>query len=139
MEDNSLNRKLFAFFDTDGSLELNFVEYAVSLWNFLTVKNIGLTIFLMADIKGKGVLTYQIARKILEEIHCIDDFEKSPLFYLFVSMKNAAEEADTITLDNFLNTCQSSPSLCSPLFTTQVKLRGRVLNPNFWVDLSRKR
>ena len=47
LEDHSLHRKLFSYFDEDESGHLNFAEFACTLWNFLTAKSLGLIFFNM--------------------------------------------------------------------------------------------
>ena len=47
LEDNILHRKLFSYFDEDGSGYLNFAEFTCTLWNFLTSKSLGLIFFNM--------------------------------------------------------------------------------------------
>lgn len=139
LKDNSLHRKVFAFFDIDNSMELNFGEYALSLWNFLTMKNLGLAVFLMADPEGKGSLSYSTTKRIFEEVHSIGDLEKSPLYHVYAKMKNDAMEVDTIILDSFVDACLNNPSMTNPLFVLQTKLRENVLSPLFWVDMKSNR
>ena len=52
LELNPLHRKLFQYFDEDGSEQLNFAEFTCTVWNFLTAKKLGMIFFNMVSMNA---------------------------------------------------------------------------------------
>lgn len=135
LEDNILHRKLFSYFDEDGSGYLNFAEFTCTLWNFLTSKSLGLIFFNMADIIGKGTLTNDELKALMEQVHNITDLEQNKLMWTeFVNVRKGVEIFNFIKVDEIIDFIAANPSLAGPIFIIQTNLRQNVMNTNFWID-----
>ena len=135
MEATRLNLMLFMFFDTDNSSQLNFAEYTATLWNFLTVGNVALNVFLMADGKGQGYITDDQCKNLIETLHGIDDLQRNKnMFKCYMAMKDAMTDIGKITLENFLEGVLNGPTLVNPIFLLQAKLKKMVLSESIWND-----
>lgn len=140
LEITPLTRRLFRYFDEDGSGQLNFAEFACTVWNFLTAKNLGIICFNMADLEGKGVIRNGELKELLEIVHSLPNLESNEgMMSEFNSLKNGAEKFDSILNDSVVELTNKNPSIAGPVFAIQVKIRQALLNGKFWVDLANLR
>jgi Ca2+-binding EF-hand superfamily protein len=70
LEKSAFTKRLFGVFDEDGSGEIDFNEFALSIWNFcaLSKGTMGMFIFDLYDVDGSGKLTAGEVTKLVEDI-----------------------------------------------------------------------
>lgn len=72
IEENELTTKLYRSFDVDNSHELDFCEFTVSFWNYLTMDAYYLPtfVFYTFDDDDNGSLDFFEVKAVVETIHC---------------------------------------------------------------------
>ena len=68
-----------------------------TLWNFLTIKNLGFVVFLMADQVGSGILTVAAMKTILETVHSVQSLDSlSLMMSILAKVKDSCIEFDKL-------------------------------------------
>lgn len=141
---------IFTIMDFDGSGELNFLEFACSLWNFLSTdeKTLGGFIYLLCP-QTKGVIDPDAAVCKEEVYVAIDDMEGA-LRKIHSKRKDKAERkafddvmvlfrssfhTGVIQVKRFQIFCYENPHLLSPLVKVQLQLQQYLIDPKFWQDM----
>ena len=166
VEFGPLEASLFNIFDYTKSGKLNFIEFVCAMWNFLTVPEDELSIFmyLMKDpsavmrIKCKSwqhlVLsnckyncfcsTFGIymgsdtdIMNMLEVVHK-RRVDSSPALTMMFNEAKSKLPAEASMAD-FVKWAKSNTSLVSPLLILQIKMRKKLLGERYWVKLTQIR
>jgi hypothetical protein len=143
-------KDIFSVMDFDGSGELSFLEFACSLWNFLSTdeKTLGGFIYLLCP-QTKGIVDPDAA-VVKEEIYVgVLDMEAA-LRRIHSKRKDNSEKKafdDVMTLfrstfrngvvqvKRFQIFCYENPHLLAPLVKVQLQLQTFIIDAKFWKDM----
>eukprot|EP00639_Heterosigma_akashiwo_P031669 CAMPEP_0194672140 /NCGR_PEP_ID=MMETSP0295-20121207/6257_1 /TAXON_ID=39354 /ORGANISM="Heterosigma akashiwo, Strain CCMP2393" /LENGTH=370 /DNA_ID=CAMNT_0039555771 /DNA_START=135 /DNA_END=1244 /DNA_ORIENTATION=+ len=146
---SQFTNRVFRIFDEDGSGELDFREFVVSMWNYCTLAKNALVMFafdlydsdnsgvidirevelMLKEVYGEGFQASQLAQKVLRHMRMIDGDARLPL-----SMQRCE-----VTAEQFGQFCRKHATLLLPAFTMQETLREAVGGKRLWERLSRRR
>ena len=124
-----LQEKLFQFFDEDRSGELNFCEFACSIWNLLSTKKFGQYAFILCDDDLSQKVSVQELENLIEFMHRVP-IKQSPHFGIISKFKN--KYMADVPMDVFIDWCEKNPGVCGPICTIQLNLRNQIINKKFW-------
>lgn len=134
-----LAKRAFYAFDLDGSGELDYGEFTVSIWNFLsiTMGDLGAFFFEVYDLDRSGTLDRAELRKLLEEAYGgpehMSKFNEDALERVLHRKK------ESYTLAEFKSMIEHNPTMFWPIKTLQNELKARVVNEKFWDFMARAR
>ena len=123
MNDNYFSRFIFTMFDEDQSGLINFLEFVVSVWNFLTAntKHLGAIMYYLREPSGKLHITHPDCKTILETIH---QGKTENIKNLTLGLAELRRLYDTfLSIEDVSNFVMLRPYIVTPLFVFQTKLR----------------
>lgn len=138
---SSLDLKLFQFFDEDGSGELNFMEFVMSMWFFLSIAedSIAEVAFLIKDPTAKKSLGVDAIVELLEMVHQ-KKMQNSPVVNeAIASLSDSESFTGVMNIVEFKNWTIKYPSLVNPLRVLQAAYRKAVVSISFWTTIRDRR
>jgi Ca2+-binding EF-hand superfamily protein len=137
IEKDKLNKKLFSFFDIDGNDALDFCEFTLSFWHFLTldVPSIPGFVFHLFDADNNMQLDFTELQQVVEVTH------KTTLTRnrLLRSLAEDLQDSAPLSRTQFIKYCSTHISVCQPLLALQLNLQDKFLGTDFWSQLSYRR
>lgn len=134
-------QRIFSIFDEDGSGEIDFREFVLSLWNYCTLTKATLDMFSfdLYDRDGSGELSAKEVKKMLKDIY---GKEYSTNFHA-QNIKNDLKEIEkngiAVDIEQFREFCRNHQALLFPAARMQLYLQQKVLGRGFWHKNSQRR
>lgn len=140
LERTSYVEKTFAYFDTTGGGEIDFLEFVVSSWNVCSLDPHTLTRFTfdMYDVDSDGLLSCPEIETMVKELYGQFGMQSSLGSECRDALMHLAEENGAITLDLFATFSLNHSMLLFPIYQIQRKLQSKVLGLRFWKSLHRR-
>lgn len=136
-------------FDHDGSGQIDFREFVVSMWNYCTFTQQALVEFAfdLYDLDGSGEIDLKEMQLIVKEVYG-DSFRTSQ--YAKKIMEKVAQlgqdsgdmaiaNVTVIDKPQFARFTQKHPAMLFPAFRLQQELQKRVMGIQFWKKAAKKR
>mmetsp|Transcript_122404 Transcript_122404/g.341494 ORF Transcript_122404/g.341494 Transcript_122404/m.341494 type:complete len:333 (-) Transcript_122404:63-1061(-) len=147
LERTKFAKRAFSLFDQDGSGQIDFREWVVSMWNYCTFTKQALVDFAfdLYDLDGSGEIDLAEMQLIVKEVYG-DNFRTS--VYAKKIMEKVHEmgsrNAETgvppqITRDQFAIFAQKHPAMLFPAFRLQQELQKKCLGMGFWKKAGKTR
>ena len=141
----NLNERIFHIMDATGSGELTFLQFSLTLWNYLTLGHRALIrlSFSLLDPDNTGFISFEDLGELIGEVHG-GDWQSLPRMKP-VAMgvaRIAAKEGDndgTIGLKAFEKICSEYPALLFPAYSAQLRLREAILGKSYWEKEQKRR
>ena len=151
MKDTAFARRAFSVMDEDGSGEIDFGEFTITLYNFCSFTKEGLTRFAfeLYDADGSGTIdmdeamgilkemfgrkykTNATANKIAKQMESFDWRQNSGMY-------ESGQGELQITYIGFSEFVKKHPGLLYPAFNIQMQLQQNILGSGFWLDEARR-
>jgi len=140
-----LNERIFHVMDGAGTGELTFLQFSLTLWNYLTLGHRALIrlSFSLLDPDNTGFVSFEDLGELIGEVHG-GDWQSLPRMKP-VAMgvaRIAAKEGDndgTIGLKAFEKILSEYPALLFPAYSAQLRLREAILGKSYWEKEQKKR
>ena len=136
-------KRVFSIFDEDGSNEIDFREFVVTLWQYCTLGRTQLVMFAfdLYDRDSSGEIDMEELQGMLRELYGKRYAENSTAVNLIkhINALNNREFAENVSVDTFAEFVRSHPAMLSPAFLMQQNLRDRVLGGHWWDQRARER
>ncbi|KAK7241072.1 calcium ion binding protein [Aureococcus anophagefferens] len=145
-------KRVFSIFDEDGSNEIDFREFVVTLWQrgagarrarYCTLGRTQLVMFAfdLYDRDSSGEIDMAELNGMLKELYGKRYAANATAVNLLkhINAMNDREYADNITVDTFTEFVRTHPAMLSPAFLMQQNLRDRVLGGAWWDRRARER
>jgi Ca2+-binding EF-hand superfamily protein len=140
-----LNERIFHVMDGAGTGELTFLQFSLTLWNYLTLGHRALIrlSFSLLDPDNTGFVSFEDLGELIGEVHG-GDWQSLPRMKP-VAMgvaRIAAKEGDndgTIGLKAFEKILGEYPALLFPAYSAQLRLREAILGKSYWEKEQKKR
>lgn len=141
----NLNERIFHIMDATGSGELTFLQFSLTLWNYLTLGHRALIrlSFSLLDPDNTGFISFEDLGELIGEVQG-GDWQSLPRMKP-VAMgvaRIAAKEGDndgTIGLKAFEKICSEYPALLFPAYSAQLRLREAILGKSYWEKEQKRR
>jgi hypothetical protein len=133
--------KLFAAVDFDGNDAIDFKEFTLGLWNFLSLSTdfLPALVFHLYDPLKFNSIDMKEFKEMLEAIHGV----KLSTFTLALNniMKDLllSNKDDGITVEKFGLLCVDNPFIVKPIVKLQNQLRKKIVGADFWKKLEFRR
>jgi hypothetical protein len=145
LEPTPFIRRVFKVMDMDNSGELNFIEFIISMWNFLCndEKSLGEFIYLLvpktpSEIREKRTATSKIG-EMIKAIHMKTDGGDADDALDLQIKKIETKHPTNIMSEEFRQHIYENQSILIPVLKAQSKIRERLLGSDFWIKLTKKR
>uniref|UniRef100_A0A7S1CAR3 EF-hand domain-containing protein n=1 Tax=Bicosoecida sp. CB-2014 TaxID=1486930 RepID=A0A7S1CAR3_9STRA len=148
LERTKFAKRAFSLFDHDGSGQIDFREFVVSMWNYCTFTQQSLIEFAfdLYDLDGSGEIDLKEMQLIVKEVYG-SSFRTSA--YAKKIMEKVAQIGHASSLDvktaaqidkgMFARFTQKHPAMLFPAFRLQQELQKRVMGVAFWKRAAKKR
>lgn len=141
IESTPCNRGIFSWIAKESNHEvqcLNFFQFAVVMWNFLTIDKEDLPkfVFFIFDVKDSGQLQ---SSEIIELVKTIYHTHHSQSKVIRQLLRKLELENKSYSVDAFTAWTKSHHSLLNPLFSMQKKLRQKIIGYSYWNSLKERR
>lgn len=138
-----MGKRFFLLFDTDRNGELDFTEFVMCTWNYLTLDDICLIdlAFQMYDIDGTGSLDSFDVSKILMEGYGSEKRMSQPIFDLYSQFTERHGKYYRQNFDcyQFRKLVLANMVLFWPLFVLHKEMSRRIIGAKFWQKHAKKR
>ena len=95
---------------------------------------------MQADAFGKGEITNDQLRTLMEDVHRLRNLEEHKLFWSeFTEIRKNAEKYNCIRGHEIVDFIKANASLAGPIFIIQTNLREKVIDAKFWVERANHR
>jgi hypothetical protein len=92
---------------------------------------------LKADRKYAKTITLKDVKTVLEIIHVVDKLEKLPaMMAILTKIKDKCTNLDEVLLNTFSDITSKNPTLTSPIFSTQEKMRKKIIGSSYWTEMT---
>jgi len=134
----SFRSRVFRILDEDQSETLDFREFVLSLWNYLTLSKATLVLFAfdLYDQNSNGDLSPQEIQGMLHELY---DKSYDAHYNAKGVVYNLVQRESHMSIEAFQKFAQDHPSMLFPAFQLQHALRQRILGVHFWERASHRR
>jgi hypothetical protein len=134
IDETPCNLKIFSFLNNEKELYLNFLEFCVVLWNFLTVdrNDYAHFVYVLYDSDSSGRIDSHEIIGMIETIH--KNARSNPQTSQIISSL-IAESRKEYSLEQFIKWFKVHMSLLNPLVTLQTRLRKSLISEEFWMNL----
>ena len=142
IERTGFNARSFAVMDIDGSQELSFFEFVLSIWNYGTLSKETLIAFAfdLYDLDGSGAIGAEEVTQMCAELYGAAWKENASARATSAELVAALEGAGCdLELPRFAAFVATHSALLFPAFKMQATLRGKVLGVAHWGKLSKER
>jgi serine/threonine-protein phosphatase 2B regulatory subunit len=131
--------RVFQVMDGDGSKELDFVEFVVSLWNFCSLNLGGLILFAFTlyDADDSGELEMDELMVMLKEIYG-SSAEISSRVTTLVKKIDASGDG-SVQIHEFIRACKRHGQILAPAHSVQEYLQQKSFGTGYWKELVKKR
>eukprot|EP00602_Paraphysomonas_sp_CaronLab_P003615 CAMPEP_0185030798 /NCGR_PEP_ID=MMETSP1103-20130426/17872_1 /TAXON_ID=36769 /ORGANISM="Paraphysomonas bandaiensis, Strain Caron Lab Isolate" /LENGTH=413 /DNA_ID=CAMNT_0027566057 /DNA_START=158 /DNA_END=1399 /DNA_ORIENTATION=+ len=138
IESTKFNDAVFNFCDDSQCGHLNFLEFVVAMWNFLTIDHsqIGSFAFLLFDTDETGQLDSEEVLNMIYVIHNNTHIKSKAVGHVIDKLKSSKE---SFSLENFDHWSRTHMSLLEPVLLLQKKLRQNIISERYWLSLSNRR
>ena len=138
-EQDEFTDAVFRVLDVDNSGQVDFREFSLTLWNYLTFdrKSLALFAFSMFDEDKSRTMEKSEVCRLVKLVYGIG-------FNDNVRLKRVMEVLDLdgdgeVNADEFVLMCKQYPMLLWPAHAQQQMLRKRIIGDRFWWHVSKKR
>lgn len=134
--------KCFAYFDTTGGDDIDFLEFMVSVWNICTLKIDTLTNFSfdLYDLDSDGELSFPEIERMVQELYGKDGTLTSQGKECLKDVTLFAEErGGTLNLTAFTVYTMNHSMLLFPVFQIQRIIQAKVMGVRYWQEIDRRR
>lgn len=124
--------------DEDHSETLDFREYVLSLWNYLTLSKATLVLFAfdLYDQNSNGELSH---KEIIGMLHDLYGKSYDAHFNAKGVVHDIIQHKTHMSIETFQKFAQENPSMLFPAFQMQHAMRQRILGVHFWERASHRR
>ena len=131
--------RVFQVMDGDGSKELDFVEFVVSLWNFCSLNKGGLILFAFTlyDVDDSGELEGNEMMLLIKEIYGQHAEVSSRVTKLLKQIDASGD--GTVQIHEFIRACKRHGQILQPAHSVQEYLQQKSFGLKFWKDCIKKR
>mmetsp|Transcript_18568 Transcript_18568/g.25651 ORF Transcript_18568/g.25651 Transcript_18568/m.25651 type:complete len:415 (-) Transcript_18568:523-1767(-) len=140
LDRTTFTERIFSIFDEDGSGEIDFREFVLSLWNYCTLSKSTLDLFAfdLYDVDSSGYLSVAEIDGMLKDVYGKNAMSNQ--YARGVSSDLKAIEADgDLDVDAFKQFARNHPALLFPAFLMQSTLQRRILGQRFWHNHANRR
>ena len=132
--------RIFSIFDEDGSGEIDFREFVLSLWNYCTLGKSILDLFSfdLYDRDSSGALSVQEIEGMCKDIYGKTYKSNMQAKGIMRELGNLGRD-DDLDLEFFCKFCRTHQALLFPCFRLQEVLRKSCLGTSFWERHSQRR
>jgi hypothetical protein len=126
-------RVIFGVFENDKCECLNFLEFAATIWNFLTIADflLGALTFELCDNKLGHMIQSEDVVSIIDGLHSNStDSKKKVLAYDLIGKLKAARE--TFTLATYKQYLTTNKIALAPLEAIHKMLRANIIGESYW-------
>lgn len=140
LEPTPYNKRIFSCFDENSSGSVDFREYVIALWNYLTCGTATLDMFTfdLYDRDNSGFITYEEIESICKEIFGEKWNGNKSARSVIAQMKKKQGELG-LDLEGFQKFARTHQLLFKPTFEIQSIMRQKICGNSFWNNLSHKR
>lgn len=127
----------FQLFDENKTGNLSFLEYMISIWNFLSCDDeiLAASCFQLFDMERVNTLTIDEVKYMLNAVWSFNTSKN--MINVFDHLKRNKD--GLITLVEFILLRRHFPFILEPLYTMRNKIRKKTFTLKFWSDLAEKR
>lgn len=142
LERTKFTERIFSIFDEDGSGEIDFREFVLSLWNYCTLTKATLDMFAfdLYDKDSSGELSASEVARMLQDIYGSKEAKSN---FLAKSVANDLKEIEKagqlLDIEKFRHFAKTHQALLFPAFQMQLALQQKILGVRFWERNARKR
>ena len=140
-----MNERIFHVMDTTGTGELTFLQFSLTLWNYLTLGHRALIrlSFSLLDPDNTSFISYEDLGEVINETQGIDWRKIPRLKSVALGVeKISTSEGDgegMIGLKSFERICNEYPNFLFPAFSAQLRLREAILGKSYWEREQKRR
>lgn len=146
LEGTPFVRRIFGAFDHSGNGQIDFLEFAITLWAYcpLTGPDFPLFTFDLYDWDGRGRLEYDQLQQMFADLFGPRHAEDRRAAENLAKMSGQAEEKDLmgkgmVTAAEFQNYSRAAPSMLFPAFQVQNNMRRHAGGQRYWKRVARAR
>jgi len=138
-------QRIFTIFDKDGSGEIDFTEFALSMWNYctLTPSTLDMFAFSLYDMDGSGYLSATEVEAMMHDIYGNSRDSKVESKFLtkniIQDLHRKERNGDEFNLDDFRAFARDHQALLFPAFQMQFTLQRKVMGYAFWKKHAKRR
>lgn len=135
VERSRFSERIFSIFDEDGSGEIDFREFVLSLWNYCTLTKVTLDMFAfdIYDQDHSGELSPSEVKGMLKDIYGSQEAQTN--FHaknILNELGDMSRQGVVLDVDAFRKFVKTHHALLFPAFQMQLYLQKRVLGRRFW-------
>lgn len=138
---NRFTERVFGIFDEDGSGQIDFREFTISLWNYCTLGKSTLALFAfdLYDKDNSGIIDTNEIQLMLEEIYGKSYSVNKHAQKIAVKIQQMTLATKDVTKDMFRDFLKKHPALLFPAFQMQKLIKKKVLGYRFWKSYTDRR
>lgn len=138
LEETPFTKKVFSLMDSDGSGGINFYEYILAIWNYLSLdlNSLASFSFRLFDTDDSKLMDMD---EIQHMISCVYGGVGSNERVQKVMDKMQPENGESITVNEFVTYSRQYPLLLYPAFAMQNVLRRSIFGDAYWEAVSAER
>ena len=132
--------RIFQVMDGDGSKELDFLEFVVSLWNFCSLNRGGLILFAFTlyDSDDSGELEMDELEKLLKDVYGVNGLKENPRVLSLVRQIDKSGDG-SVQIHEFIYACKRYQLILKPAFSVQASLQHQTFGEKWWQNMAKKR
>merc|ERR1711991_129040 len=132
--------RIFQVMDGDGSKELDFLEFVVSLWNFCSLNRGGLILFAFTlyDSDDSGELEMDELEKLLKDVYGVNGLKENPRVLSLVRQIDKSGDG-SVQIHEFIYACKRYQLILKPAFSVQASLQYQTFGEKWWQNMAKKR
>eukprot|EP01035_Chromulina_nebulosa_P022337 gene22337-28925_t len=140
LERTKFTERIFSIFDEDGSGQIDFREFVLSLWNYCTLSSATLALFAfdLYDHDSSGVLSVAEIEGMMREVYgraaATSPYAKGVSNELRLIESNGDLDVDTFALFS-----RNHKAMLFPAFLVQSQLQKKILGLRFWNQHANRR
>ena len=133
--------KLFDAVDFDGNDSIDFKEFILGLWNFLSLSSdfLAALVFYIYDPLKFNLLDMKELKELLEAVHGVQLSSFTPTLNNILKNALIDNQENGINTEAFGIMCIDSPFIIKPIVTLQKQLRKKIVGPAYWKKLEFRR
>jgi hypothetical protein len=133
--------KLFDAVDFDGNESIDFKEFTLGLWNFLSLTSdfLAALVFYIYDPLKFNLLDMKELKELLEAVHGVKMSSFTPSLNSIMKTALLNNKNSGITPETFCVLCKDNPFILKPIVSLQKQLRKKIIGAAFWKKLEFRR